>query len=173
MSLQKLNKYEKAERELGTLFCYSFADKIKQAAHTPPNSYATYDMWYCTFKEPDVSTIVEIKVRNFDVDKYDSFIIEKNKLKNLLKQVKEGKHSIYLNFFKNENGYYDAIAFDVEKRIPEWKVNGLPIENKWMNSATFRSTTKKVEKEVIMLRYNEKYDTKITNTQWKLKKEKL
>ena len=101
MANKRLSKYEKHERSLGQQFVYSFPNKIKQAAFTPPNSYSTYDV------------------------------------------------------------------FNLSKRIPEWKEKGCPTEIKSMNACTFKNKWEKVEKEVVMLKYDPSIDTLITGTQWK------
>jgi hypothetical protein len=167
MSKQKLSKYEKKERELGQQFLYSFPDKIRQAAFTPPNSYSIYDGWYTTITEPDVSTCFEIKVRDFEYTKYPDYIIEEGKLRNLAKLYKEGKHIKYINFFKKEDGFYDCIVFDLDKRLVKWKEEGhIPTQVRKMNAATFKSKYDKVEKTVIMLAYDPSIDSLITDTQW-------
>ena len=166
MANKRLNKFEKHERSLGEQFIYSFPNEIKQARFTEPNSYAKYDGWYATWKQPDSSVCFEIKVRDFEYTKYPDYIIEVNKLKNLLKLSKDGSKVLYMNFFKNDKGFYDLIVFDLTARVPMWAKGGIPKEVRMMNEATFKSKYKKVEKEIVMLEYIERIDTKITNTQW-------
>ena len=167
MPNKKLSKYEKHERKLGTLFLHSFPNEIKQAKFTEPNSYSTYDGWYATRLQPDASVCFEIKVRDFEYTKYPDYILESGKLKNLLKLHTQGHRVLYMNFFKNDKGYYDLIIFDLSKRVPDWKEFGCPTVIKKMNAATFKSKYDKVDKEVIMLKYDDRYDVKITDTQWK------
>jgi len=168
MPNQKLSKYEKHERDLGTYFIHSFPKEIKQAAFTPPNSYSTWDMWYSTWEQPDVSIINEIKVRNFEYTKYPDYILEVGKIKNLMKMYKQGKPINYINFFKNKKGFYDCIVFNLSARVKKWKKdNHIPTIIKSMNAATFKSKYDKVEKEVVMLSFDPTMDTLIQNTQWK------
>lgn len=168
MSKKKLSQYENHERSLGKQFVYSFPTKIKLAAFTEPNSYCTYDGWYSTWTEPDASVCFEIKVRDFEYSKYPDYILEAGKLKNLLKLHKQGHHVYYMNFFKNNDGFYDLIMFNISARVPKWKEMGrVPTVIKSMNAATFKSKYDKVDKEVIMLEFDETIDTRIVGTQWK------
>jgi len=164
---QRLSKFEKHERKLGTCFLMSFTNEINHAVFTNPNSHSFYDGWYTTFKNPDVSTCFEIKVRNFEYTKYPDYILEAGKLRNLLKLHEEGKTILYMNFFKNDKGFYDCIVFNLSKRVPKWIKDGrIPTINKLMNAETFKSRYNKVEKQVVMLQYDPSIDTLITNTQW-------
>lgn len=168
MSKQKLAEYENKERSLATQFIYSFSDKIKQAKFTPPNSYSTWDMWYSTWNEPDASIIGEVKVRSFEYTKYPDYILQVDKLKNLIKQMKLGHKIQYLNFFLNQDGYYDLIVFNLTKRVEQWKKDGhIPTQIKRMAAATFKSKYERVDKEVVMLQFDPSIDTLITKTQWK------
>lgn len=163
---ESLLKYEKHERSLGLQFIYSFSDKIDNYEFTPPHSKSFYDGWYSTITSPDSSVCFEIKVRNFPLFKYPDYILQVDKLKNLLKLVKKGHQVKYMNFFKNDAGFYDCVVFDINKRVPGWKKNGIKSEKMLMNEATYKNDNKKVFKDVVMLKFNEEIDTMITRTQW-------
>ena len=163
MANEKLSKYEKHERSLMEQFFYSFPTKIKTYYFTPPNSYSIYDGSYTTTE--NVEVCFEVKVRNFEYTKYDTYILESGKLKNM---IKLGKEIRYINFFKNDKGFYDMIVFDLSKRVKQWTIDGkVPVETKMMNAATFKSRYDKIEKQVVMLKYDPNIDTLIKDTQWK------
>lgn len=108
-----------------------------------------------------LKNIGECKVRNFKRNKYPDYILEKQKLISLINRcVKEKYHKIlYINFFDSDNPYRkDFIIFDITARIPFWKEHPPVVKKMWMNEATYLSKTHKVEKEVILLQYNERYD---------------
>jgi hypothetical protein len=103
----------------------------------------------------------EVKVRSFEIHKYDTYILEVSKLISLInKQKKLGSDRIYyINFFSNKSeGVMDFIIFNLTERIKTWKkVKPITIK-KYMNAVTYISKEDKVEKEVIMLVYDDKID---------------
>jgi len=107
----------------------------------------------------------EIKVRDFELDKYPDYILQVDKLINLGKRAKElGFHKIYyINFFKTQTpAIKEFIIFNLSARIKLWKVTPPIVQEKYMNAATFQSKSYKVPKKVIMLKYEEEMDSKGT-----------
>lgn len=168
MSRERLNQYEKAERTLGTQFFNQFYDKIDCYQFTPPNSRKGYDGTYKAINA-DSSTFFEIKVRNIKMDSYPDYILQADKANALSKWHNQGYELKYINFFINDSGTYDAIVFDLNYRIEQWRKMGMEnvLQDMWMNNATYISNDK-VSKKVIMLKYDPMIDTKITNTSWSL-----
>lgn len=108
----------------------------------------------------------EIKVRSCEANQFPDYILQVDKLINLIKRAKLNGFELiyYINFFNNDktSTMKDFIIFDLTPRIQEWKVNRPIVIKKYMNDATFKSKTYKVEKEVIMLKYDEKTDMRGT-----------
>jgi hypothetical protein len=105
----------------------------------------------------DVKILGEIKIRQFDIHKYDSYILEVAKLISLIKKYKKmGSDRIYyINFFKGEyDGIKTFIIFDLTPRIEIWKTIRPKIYKKYMNRETFKSTEDKISKDVILLEYD-------------------
>lgn len=123
--------------------------------------HTCFDGVITTIKETNI--LFEIKVRQFDINKYDTYILEVDKLLNLIKKAKKNSFKIiyYINFFKNEEtGLYDFLIFNLTERIRRWKTVKPLVERRWMNAQTYLSTTNKVLKEVIMLKYEPEIDGK-------------
>lgn len=127
-----------------------------------------YDYHY-TLSATDPSIFGEIKVRDFSIDQYNTYIIELQKLNNLSKLSDNGYHVQYTNFFITPQGTYDAIVFDIPKRIKMYREKGIQnfVQRLWCNKATYRSRNNKTEKLVIYLEYNPDIDVKIQNTTWR------
>ncbi len=129
---------------------------------TPPKSRSGYDG---TFKinERDTSVFFETKVREFPLETYDTYIIEVRKANCLAKWMNKGFDVKYFNFFKN-NGGYDLIMFDLNQRIRVWRAMGQEnvVEYKWMNQYTYKKSGK-IQKAVIMIRYDDMIDMKFKN----------
>lgn len=109
--------------------------------------------------------IGEVKVRNFKSDKYPDYILEVGKLISLCKKAKAkgSKEIMYFNFFKTDNPEtMDFIVFNLTPRIQDWQINKPLIIHMYMNQCTYLSLTKKVEKQIIMLRYDENIDKRGT-----------
>jgi hypothetical protein len=106
--------------------------------------------------------LVETKVRNIEIDKYDEYILELQKLISLINRKKKNNYNkiYYINFFPHENSAMQQfIIFDLTPRIEDWKLIQPEIIKKYMNKATCDGDDK-VVKEIIMLRYNDKTDCK-------------
>lgn len=168
MSYDKLKKFTDNEKKMMMQFFDTFGGNIENYEFTYGNC-----SWDGQFQDNiyKIPTVFETKVRNFNLHKYDTYIIEAQKLNNLAKHHNQGKKVKYFNFFKSKNGTYDLIIFNLSERIERWRENNTPIEEiiekKWMNSATYRSK-EKVEKEVIMLEFDSSIDMKIEGTNWSL-----
>lgn len=112
-----------------------------------------------------IKIIGEVKVRSFEINKYDDYIIEVAKLIRLMKKREQNEYDkiCYINFFEHpKKTLKDFIVFNLSERIKEWKNKKPEVKKMWMNETTYLSKTKKVEKEVIMLKYDEKIDCKGT-----------
>jgi hypothetical protein len=165
--LKSLTKYETAERVLLLQFFEQNEDKLERYSVTDPKQRKAYDAWYTPKKDPSNTSFLEAKVRNFSIDKYDSWFLELKKLQNLVRYTIGNIY--YINFFPSEKGTYDAIFFNISKRLENWKSAGaIPTQQIWMNSQTFKSTKQKENKEVILLKFDEAMDTMFRNTHWTL-----
>lgn len=153
---QSLNDYEKEERFLSSLL-FSGKDYIESISFT--EGRVCYDL-LITLKNTK-QLIGEVKVRSFAINKYNEYILEKQKVNSLFKEYKLHNYEkiLYINFFKNSNkNIRDCIVFNLSERIKIWQHQPPNIINMWMNEATFKSNTKKVQKEVIMLKYDPNID---------------
>jgi len=167
--MKKLAYYEKRERALGQQFFDTFSEKFFAYNFTNKNSFKGYDGTFLV-NEIDPSTFFEIKVRDFPLNTYPDYILEAKKANTLSKITNKGFPVKYMNFFKNENGTYDLIVFDLTYRIQLWREQGIErvIQKKWMNAETFRSRNAKCEKEVIMIAFDQEIDTKFQGFGWYL-----
>lgn len=162
--MQSLNAFEKKERIL-TTYLLSNNQSVTNLTFTPPNSYSRYDG---TFSLNNVPCLFEVKVRNFERTKYSSWILQLDKYQGLIKHI--NTHALlYINYFttstQDEN---ESIVFNISKRYKAWGDNP-PVERKYMNSATFRSTSYKVDKPVIMLTYDKDFGDNIITVRPPLK----
>lgn len=150
--MHNLNAFETKERVLtNNLFINNKC--ITNLEFTPPNSYARYDG---TFLMNNVPCMFEVKVRNFPYTKYNSWILQLDKYKGLI-QYANTHALLYINYFTtNEPDVYSAIIFNISKRYKQWG-NNPPVETMTMNDATFKSTTNKVDKTVIMLNFDKSF----------------
>lgn len=153
---QNLINYEKNERVLTTQLLNRIPT-VKDYSFT--SGHICYD---CLINLKDGRTIIgEVKVRNFELGKYPDYILQVDKVVNLNKQAVTNHYDLiyYINFFKSsEPNRVDFIIFNLTERIKEWRSIRPEVKKMWMNSETHLSTTNKTEKEVILLRYNEKID---------------
>jgi len=107
--------------------------------------------------------LIEVKVRQFEIDKYDSYFLEMAKLNNLQISAKAGNLGIlYINYFKTEDpNTYDYIIFNMNARFKEWASGSIPpVQTISMNEKTFVSTEDKIPKFVIQLKYESNKDKK-------------
>lgn len=153
---EKLKKYEARERELtDTLF--RTIGTIK--SYTFTQGRICYDGHFTTVN--DTNVLFEVKVRDFEVNKYPDFILQTDKLLNLIKRSKTMGigHIYYINYFKTSDPtIFSYIVFNLTARIEEWKKTKVPVIKKYMNNETYKSTTYKVEKAVVMLKFNSNID---------------
>jgi len=107
--------------------------------------------------------LFEIKVRDFDVNTYNTYFLEVAKFKNLFEAGERTGHTIlYINFFKTDDPErWEYISFNLSKRIEHWRKNGSPAtERIRMNKETFISRQEKIYKDVIRLSYEPEMDKK-------------
>ena len=144
--MSNLNSYEIKERLLTRNLFYG-SRLVSDLKFTEPGSFSTYDG---EFNFNGTRVVFEVKCRDFSIDKFDSWIMQADKLRNLSKHECQ---TVYINYFTTPTeGCYSAILFNITKRLQAWK-NNIPYTTMTMNDATFKSRTKKIEKNVILLKY--------------------
>ncbi len=143
-----LDYYMERERSLMLQFFQTFSKHIHKYEFTSGNVF--YDYTY-TVKPNCASTFGEIKIRDFPIDKYDTYIIEAQKMNNLAKFVNKNYDVQYTNFFLNKNGTYDCIVFNIPYRVALYRKQGQEnvIKKLWCNEKTYQSRVKKIEKDVV------------------------
>jgi hypothetical protein len=111
----------------------------------------------------DITTLIEIKVRDNTINQYPDHILEVEKLDKLVIAAKAKNHKIlYINFFKTEAPeQWDYIIFNMTGRIREWNEHGPPTAQIILaNDKTFVSKENKREKWIIKLKYEDDKDQK-------------
>jgi hypothetical protein len=111
----------------------------------------------------EITTIIEIKVRDNTINQYPDWILEVEKLDKLVNAAKAKNHKIlYINFFKTEvPEQWDYIIFNITGRLKEWNEHGPPAPQCILaNDKTFVSKENKREKWIIKLKYEEDKDQK-------------
>jgi hypothetical protein len=108
--------------------------------------------------------LTEVKVRDCYISTYSDYIIQVDKVINLIKYKVKGNYEFvyYINYFKNaeNSNSIDCIVFNLGKRLLEWKTNPPKIHLMWMPNETYKSRSYKVQKEVVLLNYDETKDMK-------------
>jgi hypothetical protein len=158
---QELDKYQTMERLLTGCLLSRFKNI---QSYQLVNARLCYDAY---MKMNDRTYLIEVKVRQFEIDKYDSYFLEMAKLNNLQTSAKAGNLGIlYINYFKTEDPeIYDYIIFNMDARFKEWAKGNTPaIQTISMNERTFVSTDSKIPKFVIQLKYEKNKDKKGTIT---------
>jgi hypothetical protein len=153
--MKTLQQYEKNERILATKL-FSLIPTIKAYEFT--EGRICYDT--IIHLENGNTILGEIKVRNCEFETYPDYILEVMKFKSLCKRMKDNNYNLlyYINFFNNEKEELkDFVVFNLSARIKEWQVTLPTIQHKWMNEVTFKSNHK-VQKEVLMLKYDKNKD---------------
>lgn len=160
-----LQKFTDNERNLMTQFFKTFDENVEAYQFTEGNVF--YDYHYIT-NVSDPSIFGEIKVRSFPIEKYPDYIIELQKLNNLTRLVNDGFDVQCANFFKNQNGTYDLIVFNIPYRVQLYREMGYEkvVKQMWMNETTFKSRSKKMMKDVILLKFDPMIDTKFEGFGW-------
>jgi hypothetical protein len=112
-----------------------------------------------------ITTLIETKVRDNNVNQYPDYILEIEKLDKLMNAAKAKDHKIlYINFFKTDAPEtWDYIIFNITGRLREWSEHGPPTPQCLLaNDKTFVSTEKKREKWILRLKYESDKDQKGT-----------
>ena len=123
-----------------------YPNYFKYELHFTLGKYDDYDSFYFIIDENQqiVKRVwIEIKVRNRD---FDNYILEKKKLKQLIKKRKD-------MFFKNEEVSFLYISFTPSDTII-WDITNIDpdkTEKMVMNKTTCESTTNKINKDIILL----------------------
>ena len=101
----------------------------------------------------------EIKVRNFEANKYNDYILQVDKVQGMHRRgiLNNCSKLYYINFFVSNNKI-EFITFDLTPRILEWQTNPPKVEKRIMNAVTCVRDQEKIYKDVIMLKYDEKLD---------------
>ena len=152
---QTLNAYESKERFLAQKL-FNCIPTIREYQFS--TGHVAYDT---IISLKDNTTILgEIKVRQFDVNNYSTYILQVDKLISLCNRAKKSNFDriYYINFFESGERNPDFIIFNLTPRIKEWQTNKPIIETKWMNAETYKSTVNKIPKQVIMLYYQPEFD---------------
>lgn len=158
MEDKSFKSYEKKERVLAKqYFEYS---NITEYTFEPDGNYATTDGDYVIDGK---KVRFEIKVRNFEKDRFPTLILELKKAAQLLQYHKQGYKATYLNFFKEADGTHTAIEFDLSTRFKYWQHKGYKnlrdvSITKSLPSYTAGSGGYFIDKEVIMLTPQPKVD---------------
>lgn len=153
-----LAQYERNERYLGEQL-FIRIPTIKEFDFT--TGRICYDSVVTTTEDKKI--IVEIKVRKFKREKYNTYILQVDKLQNLIKRAQKLNldQIRYVNFFEcDDPSQVEFIIFDLTPRIKAWQKHPPKVETIPMNSETWKSTEYKVYKQVIMLTYDPKIDSK-------------
>lgn len=127
------------------------------------DAHVAYDAVAVT--KSDITTLIEIKVRDNAINKYPDHILEVEKLDKLVNAAKAKDHKIlYINFFKTEAPeQWDYIIFNITGRLREWAEHGPPSPQCILaNDKTFVSKETKREKWIIRLKYEDDKDQKGT-----------
>jgi hypothetical protein len=155
-----LAEFETKERYYATELFNRF-DTIKEYSFT--SGRICFDT--LIVKKDETRILGEIKCRNFTANKYNTYILELGKLRGLINRANQNKCTkiYYINFFLNEAHptYRDCIIFDLTPRLAEWKKNPPKVVPMRMNAETYKSSTFKVEKEIILLEYRPEFDCKV------------
>lgn len=156
-----LSNCEQKERYLSNRL-FSHIPSIERVEYT--SGRITYDA--IVFLNNNKKVITEVKVRDCFIKTYPNYILQEDKLINLIKhKVKNNCDFIYyINYFKNpdNDNLMDCIVFDIGTRVIKWKNNKPEIKLMWMNEETYVNNPHKVQKRIILLYYDEKMDMKVT-----------
>lgn len=155
--MKTLKEYEVTERQLMEKL-FSKIPSIVSYEFT--SGRICYDAIIKTDKEQTI--LMETKVRNIEIDAYENYILEVQKLISLINKKKLNNYDkiYYCNFFKSKDSLLqEFIIFDLTPRIEMWKYDKPTIIYRRMNRATCQGDDK-VLKEIIMLEYDPKIDYK-------------
>lgn len=123
------------------------------------DAHVAYDAVAVT--KSDITTLIEIKVRDNTINQYPDWILEVEKLDKLSNAAKAKNHKIlYINFFKTEAPEkWDYIIFNMTGRIRKWSEGDKPeLRCLFANDKTFVSKEDKRDKWVIMLKFDDSMD---------------
>ena len=162
------DKEIKAIRErliLKDFFLSKFSTKIKDVELTNYNGFEKYDAtWTSIIENEEVSTICEVKVRNYPLTSYSGWIIEKDKYDYLMNSKCLKK--LYINFhpdgyqiwdlekattptWKKENHRYDNNNFEtVEKMVGDLNSSEAVIKNQEINIYEYLDKANNVHKDL-------------------------
>ena len=152
--------FENREKDL-TRYLLSHMKGVKSFYLT--DAHLPYDAFVVS--KSDITAIIETKVRDNTINLYPDYIMETEKLFNLISAATANNHKIlYINFFKTEKPeQWDYIIFNISCRIREWGEHGSPDAQCILASdKSFISKEKKKEKWIIRLKYEQDKDEKGT-----------
>ena len=153
-----LAQYERNERYLGEQL-FKRLPTIKEYEFT--SGRICYDSLVTTTENKHI--LVEIKVRRFRRERYNTYILQVDKLQNLIKRAEKMKleEIRYINFFESDNpAKVEFIIFNLSERIKQWQKKPPKVEKMKMNIETWKSEDVKALKDIILLEFDDKIDSK-------------
>lgn len=153
-----LVKFERNERYLGEQL-FKRLPTIKEYEFT--SGRICFDSLVTTTENKHI--LVEIKVRRFRRERYNTYILEVTKLQGLIKKAEKLKQDtiLYVNFFEcDETNKVEFIIFNLSERIKQWQKKPPKVEKMKMNIETWKSEDVKALKDIILLEFDDKIDSK-------------
>lgn len=153
-----LQEFENKERYFGTQL-FKRINTIKNYEFT--TGRVCYD--FCITTTQNKHIIGDVKCRRFKRDKYNTYILEVKKLQGLIKKAEKLKQDtiLYVNFFEtDEANKVEFIIFNLSERIKQWKKKPPKVEQMKMNVETWKSEDVKALKDIILLEFDDKIDSK-------------
>ena len=153
-----LAQYERNERYLGEQL-FIRIPTIKEYEFT--SGRICFDSLVTTTENKHI--LVEIKVRRFRRERYNTYILQVDKLQNLIKRAEKMKleEIRYINFFESDNpAKVEFIIFNLSERIKQWQKKPPKVEQMKMNVETWKSEDVKALKDIILLEFDDKIDSK-------------
>ena len=154
----KLAQYERNERYLGEEL-FKRLKTVKEYQFT--SGRICYDSLVTNTENKHI--LVEIKVRRFRRERYNTYILQVDKLQNLIKRAEKMKleEIRYINFFESdETNKVEFIIFNLSERIKQWQKKPPKVEKMKMNIETWKSEDVKALKDIILLEFDDKIDSK-------------
>ena len=102
-------------------------------------------------------------MRRFRRERYNTYILQVDKLQNLIKRAEKMKleEIRYINFFESdETNKVEFIIFNLSERIKQWQKKPPKVEKMKMNIETWKSEDVKALKDIILLEFDDKIDSK-------------
>jgi len=156
--MSTLQEFESKERQLCSQL-FKRINTIKEYEFT--SGRICFDFTLKTTQNKRI--IGDVKCRRFKRDKYNTYILEVTKLQGLIKKAEKLKQDtiLYVNFFEtDEANKVEFIIFNLSERIKLWKKKPPKVEQMKMNVETWKSEDVKALKDIILLEFDDKIDSK-------------